>query len=188
MKKNVTYVSQSSFAAIAAKLGLTWTEQAGFVKVQVAGKDDYRLYVAKTKTVGRVDISGFEPGTDVVGFKHLGGESFGAVKAQLDFAQPEAVILHAFEAACLVMASLPAKTAAERDAAKKTRSVRASGGSVKQATVKVEPIANRLTAIRAYAEKNGFQISKRTLSQVQADEEPALAPQDSEKTAAPAAR
>ncbi|MHB8407835.1 MAG: hypothetical protein ACYDHY_06930 [Acidiferrobacterales bacterium] len=84
MKKELAYVASERFMEIASGLGLPTKEQAGFI--QVVGPKGRRLYVAKTKMVGRVDIAGFEvadvhPGTVV----KLGGLSFGQVKEQLDF-------------------------------------------------------------------------------------------------------
>jgi hypothetical protein len=148
MKKNVTYIAQNKFVAIAEKHGLKLTEQAGFIRVELEGKLDHRLYIPKTKTVGRIDLAGFTPKARK-GFKILGeGERFGAVHAQLDFSQTEGVILDAFSAACQACVSLPPLTEAERDAAKKARGRKAGGGAVAKEVAKPSNKKERLAALK----------------------------------------
>jgi hypothetical protein len=171
LKKNVNYVEQSALLSIASELGLETKEQAGFIRLQAPGKPDYRLYVAKTKTVGRVDISGFTP-AEQTGIRLLGGESFGKVKAQLDFtAAPAWLILSAFRSTCLEMISLPAPTKEEVVKAKKERSVRASGGVVKEASVRptsswsksAQEVKERIALIKRVAEEKKAQVSDSVL-------------------------
>jgi hypothetical protein len=92
MKKNVTYIAREKFDAIIATLGLETKEGKGFTQVRLG--NDFHLYVANTKSVGRVDIQ-WEP--KVGGCRNLGGESFGRIKAQMDFNRAEADILKSFE-------------------------------------------------------------------------------------------
>jgi hypothetical protein len=148
MKKNVTYIAQEKFVAIATAQGLKLTEQAGFIRVELEGKPEHRLYVPRTKQVGRIDLAGFTPRARK-GFRILGeGERFGAVHAQLDFSQTEGVILDAFTAACLACASLPPWTEAEHEAAKKARGRKAAGGAVAKVVTKPSNKEERLAALR----------------------------------------
>lgn len=119
MKSHITYVDASLFEAIIAKHGLTMTLQKGFVKVD--GPTGRRVYVAATKRVGRVDISGFKmlapDGSDLPGFvpPHMG--EAGNVKQQLDCSLGEADILANFELLLTHMESLAPAEKAERKAA-----------------------------------------------------------------------
>lgn len=102
MKKNVTYVCASKFESLIAASGLAAKAQAGFVKV--SGPTGRHLYVARTKRVGRVDLSGFEV-TDLAVI-NLGDSSFCSVTQQLDFSQNEETILATFEQLLTIMAAL----------------------------------------------------------------------------------
>lgn len=90
MKTNVTYIDAAKFEAIIIASGLPFSAQKGFVKVQ--GPTGRNVYVASTKRVGRVDISGFEVSYGVA--PHCG--PFGNVKQQLDFSKPEDGVLSDF--------------------------------------------------------------------------------------------
>jgi hypothetical protein len=100
-------VDAAKFEAIINELGLQRLDQAGFV--QVLGPKGRKVYVARTKLVGRVDIAGFEMHPPMLGVKDLRGESFGAVKQQLDFggAFTEEQVLTAFRSVLELMKSLP---------------------------------------------------------------------------------
>ena len=107
MKKNnkktpPTYIDAAKFEAIITRLGLPIKVQAGFVKVM--GPSGRNLYVANTKRVARVDISGFT--VEGMGAVNLGDLSFGGVHQALDFNQEEEVILANFEAIATHMGTL----------------------------------------------------------------------------------
>lgn len=103
MKKEINYVDAAKFETILKTIeGVSLTVQKGFVKV--SGKKGRNVYIALTKTVGRVDLSGFE--FDGPGVVALGDSSFGSVTQQMDFTLPEEDILSAFEAIVSHMASL----------------------------------------------------------------------------------
>lgn len=106
-KAGLTYVAQEKFLKIVDELGLVRKEQKGFIKVwdPKKGENAQRLYVAKTKSVGRVDLSHFEV---QFGGVDLGGEKFGGVSQQLNMCLPEEDILTNFRALCEHMAGLPA--------------------------------------------------------------------------------
>lgn len=109
MKDNVTYIDSAKFEAIYKELGLEPRDQAGFTKL--SGAKGRNVYVARTKRVGRVDLSGFEmldaEGKATPGVVALGGASFGAVKQQLDFSLTEPEVLANFRAVLEHMKSLP---------------------------------------------------------------------------------
>lgn len=88
-----TSIAAEKLASIVSAAGLTSTAQAGFIKVH--GPAGYDVYVAATKNVSRVDLAGFEFAT-CLGVTNLGSKSFGRVKQQLDFTQPEAQVLATF--------------------------------------------------------------------------------------------
>lgn len=114
MKKNVTYVGCWKLELICAEYGATMLPQSGFIKV--AGAKGRQLYIAKTKNVGRVDLSGFL--FDGPGVINLGDASFGAVKQQLDFSRDEDDILTSFRSILDYMLTLPAVGPVETFAAK----------------------------------------------------------------------
>jgi hypothetical protein len=114
MKTNVTYVDAAKFEALilaaSAKHGFGVVPQKGFI--QVAGPRGRRLYVASTKRVGRVDISGFVMEGPGYVKPHCG--EFGNVKQQLDFSLAEDAVLLNFEALLDHMATLAPVEKAER--------------------------------------------------------------------------
>ena len=92
MKKGQTYVSAEKFAAlVAAHPGLSVTPNSGFIKVELGGR---KLYIGKTKAVGRIDVSGWV--SQVEGLRNLGEESFGQVQQQVSFHRTEDEILATF--------------------------------------------------------------------------------------------
>lgn len=105
MKTNVTYIDAAKFEAIILASQLPYAEQRGFVKVQ--GPTGRAVYVASTKRVGRVDISGFEVPYGVE--PHCG--VFGNVRQQLDFSKTEQEVLLAFEQ---LLADLKAQAPVEK--------------------------------------------------------------------------
>jgi hypothetical protein len=108
MKKNVLYIASEKFTAIGTEMGVKTKDNAGFVQ-WILG-NGYHLYVAKTKTVGRVDFQ-YLPAEGMTGVRVLGaGERFGRIVAQLDFDTTlgEAAILDAFKAMVSMGSSLPA--------------------------------------------------------------------------------
>jgi hypothetical protein len=107
MKKQITYVPQEKFAALIAELGLRSVDQAGFTKVILPNSP--RLYVARTKRVGRVDVAVGDRALEIAGVRHLGsGEAFGLVHHQLDFTRTEDEILASFRELVKFLSSLPA--------------------------------------------------------------------------------
>lgn len=111
MKTNVTYVDAARFEELILASGLPHLAQKGFVKVMAA--KGRALYVAATKRVGRVDLSGFTV-SEGVREPHCG--EFGNVRQQLDFSVTEAEILNNFAWLLVALAEQPAAEKAERKA------------------------------------------------------------------------
>ena len=108
-KPNVTYVPRELFENILAEHGLPTKVQSGFIRVE--GPKGNRLYVAATKKVGRIDISGFE-------VAHLGQVPhcgvFGNVKQQMRMDGTEAEVLARFESLLRSLMTQPAKVKAPK--------------------------------------------------------------------------
>jgi hypothetical protein len=75
----VTYANRSDFELLINEAGLTFREQSGFLRVD--GPKGNRIYVAATKTVRRVDLSGFEAPLEIAKPHKLG--TFGGVSQEL---------------------------------------------------------------------------------------------------------
>lgn len=110
-KKVVTAVEQGKFLDILKEMGVPYTEQTGFIRVE--GPKGRRIYVARTKGVRRVDISGFNLEAGAVALDKDEAPT-GRVKQQLDFTQDEAHILSTFRKAVKHMMSLPPSETARR--------------------------------------------------------------------------
>lgn len=116
MKTNVCYVDAAKFETLIEASGLPYEGQKGFVRVD--GPKGRRVYVASTKRVGRVDISGFEMEGPGYVTPHCG--VFGNVKQQLDFSLDEDAILANFAALLEHMKTLaPVEKAARKAPEKK---------------------------------------------------------------------
>lgn len=150
MKKNVTYVDAAKFETIAKASGLPLTLQAGFVKI--AGPKGHNVYVAATKRVGRVDLSGFT--MDVPGVNTLGeDEKFGNVLAQMDFSRSEEEILATFAEVLAHMATLAPKEKVSRKASAPKAPV-AQGWSTDIPKAPVVDKAARLEKLKAAKKKS----------------------------------
>lgn len=112
MKKQ-TYIDAAKIEQIIIASGLPTTVQAAFVKI--SGASGRNVYCPKQKRVGRIDLSGFEVDASL-GVVDLGGESFGAVKQQMDFSLPEDVILANFTKILEHMKTLPAREVEKKKA------------------------------------------------------------------------
>lgn len=155
MKKDITYVSQDALVAVAQAKGLPVQEQKGWLKVTCA--PGRLAYVARTKRVGRVNLSGFEFERGTV---DLGGESFGTVKQILDMARPEAEILTAFAEILDHASRLPA-----REKEKRTMQPKARAKAPRSASK-----ADRLALIIRVAKEKGAEVSEEVIEALSAPE------------------
>jgi hypothetical protein len=147
MKKQTTYIDAIHFETLLKDLKFKPLAQAGFVKV--AGKKGRNVYIAKTKRVGRIDLSGFE--VKMVGIEDLGGEAFGAVKQQVDFSRTQDEILATTKAVLEHMVTPEARVIERKSPAPKANAPK--GWSKKVATKKAptESAKARQAAIKERA-------------------------------------
>lgn len=171
-----TSVDRGKFEKILKELGLGYVEQSGYLRVDV-GKG-YRMYVAKSQNVRRVDLAEFVPPAAEYpkGFRRLGeGERFGAVSCQLDFTLPEADILTAFRAAAEYAITLGQAEPRKRVApmAPKTRTL----------PEKMPSVVDRRKLIEEAAKRMGASISQKTLDEWNGTEPPVAAAEPSAEPA-----
>jgi hypothetical protein len=100
-------IAVEKFKEIVDEVGLPWETQSAFHKVTVGGR---AVYVAKTKKVSRVDISGFD-GIKHPAVKRLTEQDakdlkLGKVRAQIDFSKADDRILEAFRGTLEMMVHL----------------------------------------------------------------------------------
>jgi hypothetical protein len=127
-KAGIKYIDAQKFQAILEQKSLLdrAEPQAGFVKVQ--SENGHRLYVAKTKRVGRVDLAFTVEGE---GF-HAPENKNGSIQLQLDMTLDEEAILANFARALDVMKSLPkVERAKKAEAAKGPAAPKAVGWTIK---------------------------------------------------------
>ena len=102
-KKQVTYIDAAKFEAVIRELGIPVEEKKGWMKC--LGPKGHAVYVPKTKTVGRVDVSwGAHLGMEGV-LDLDASDRFGSVWAQLDMTRAEDEVLAAFRAVLEAMMS-----------------------------------------------------------------------------------
>jgi len=160
LKTNVLYVESSKFLTVLTELEVPFTVQSGFIRVE--GAKGRRLYVAATKKVGRVDISGFEVDFGAK-IPHCG--PFGNVKQQMDLSPElgEEGILANFKALVQHMLLLPAVVKEVKIKAPKAPRV-----SKKAASAPVpenpEAIKSRMDLIKRIAAEKGLSVSSKTLA------------------------
>lgn len=175
-KKQVTYVDASEFESICVELGVPMVAQAGFVKCG-DGKNGRYLYVAKTKRVGRVDLSWFkmtgEDGKAVPGVRDLDGdERHGSVEQGIDFSLTQEEILTAFRDALIFAASLPtADKARASSRPRKETGPAAVGFSAGLIAKGEEARVARKALIERVAREKGATISAKTEAELQSNEE-----------------
>ena len=105
MKDNVNHVNAEDLTAIVSESSATCFRQRGFTKV--SGASGRNIYIANTKRVARVDISGFNyEGPGVINLNE--NEWIGNVHQQLDFSLEKEAILANFKSIIDYMLTLPA--------------------------------------------------------------------------------
>jgi len=165
MKKNVTYISSATVLAVLEASGLPIVEKASWLKV--CGASGRRLYVPKTKSVGRIDLVGLSDGP---GRRAAEGAS-ASVTHQLDFSAPEADILSALDAALLDLATLEA--AAPKVRTQRVKAPKVPVAAPTRAERKEANIA-RLSLLKRVAQEKGMAVSPDAplFAALAADEEP----------------
>lgn len=156
MKKNVTYILAAAFETAIQESGLTTSEKSGWIRVD--GQNGRRLYVPKTKKVGRVDLVGIGHSASPAGVTSLGEGKFGAVTHQLNFDRSESEVLAMFSALLEELKTAPAveKPAKEPKAPRERKAKGTEAGTVEAPKASR---ADRMALIRATAEKHGVAVS-----------------------------
>ncbi len=166
MKKDILYIDLSKFMAIIQASGLKATEQSGYIRVD--GAKGRRVYVANTKRVGRVDISGFELATGAH-VPHMGVT--GNVKQQLDLSPTlgEEGILASFGNLLTTLKNLPpvekpAKPAPEASATPATpkQAKKVEGTTPAKKVETPEEKKKRMDLIAQVAATKGVKVSKKS--------------------------
>lgn len=165
MKTNTLYIAREQFENLIKASGLPSREQSGYIRID--GAKGRRVYVAATKKVGRVDISGFEV---QFGAKtpHMGVA--GNVKQQLDLNPEltEAGILANFGALLAVLKELPPVEKAPKPEATATPAAPKATKAKTEGTTPAKPApetpeakAKRMALIATVAAQKGVKVSKK---------------------------
>lgn len=96
MKKQITYVAFAQIETLVKAEGLTMLQGAAFMRINDPRNENRRVYIAKTKEVGRVDISGYEPkapGVIPLTKDEAKAKRIGNVRGQLDFTKPSTEVM-----------------------------------------------------------------------------------------------
>jgi hypothetical protein len=164
MKTNVNYVDAAEFEAIILRSDIPHKLQKGFVKL--VGPQGRNIYVAATKRVGRVDLSGFEmldaEGKLIPGFVKPHCGEFGNVKQQLDFSLPQEDILQNFELVILHMKGL-------QPAERKPRPIGQTKPSDPKGWTTISK-KDRKELIEKVAKEKGVKVSKKTKTELGIEE------------------
>lgn len=104
------FAEQDAYLDILAKHIVPYSVQSGFIRVE--GPKGNRLYIANTKTVRRVDISGFEASWVIAKLPHCG--PFGSVKQQMLMDGTPSEQLARFELLVETLLAQPAKEKAPK--------------------------------------------------------------------------
>lgn len=164
-RKSKTYIEQNKFEMIAKEMGFQPLEQAACLKI--SGPEGNNVYVAKTKDVGRIDISGFKVPIEWGVINLTEYQRIGAVEQQIDFSdtRSEEEILLTFRKILELLPTLPA--------VKRTRRRSAMPGAIqkieakqpeKSASELAEEKAKRLALIQRVAQEKGAEISSETVA------------------------
>lgn len=99
-------VTQEALMDIVNEMELPIETQSAYHKISVGNR---AVYVAKTKRVSRVDLSGFDikhPAVKRISENEAKELKLGKVRAQLDFSKPDDRVLEAFRSALEMMVHL----------------------------------------------------------------------------------
>lgn len=162
------YATREQYEEIIARLGAFFIEQSGFLKVNQPGG---KLYVAATKTVRRVDLSGFEHGLGrLTKTPHCG--VFGKVRQQMRVDGTPAEQLARFEELLRHLMTLPAPApvakAPKAPKAKAPEAPVADGEAPVAVATPTDPRQDRLDAIariKELSEKMGKPVSPKLLAE-----------------------
>jgi len=161
------FFARGQYELILNEKGVPYTEQSGFLRVE--GAKGNRLYVASTKTVRRIDISGFETDRDLAKSPHTG--PFGNVKQQMRLDGDEGEVLFRFAELVDRLLAQPAKQPAEKapkaPKEKKAKGERKGWGATPKAPPPDDEAqkAARIALIKKVAAEKGMAISPKSIAQ-----------------------
>lgn len=158
------FATRDQYELAIQNAGLSFTEQSGFLKVEAA--KGRRVYVAATKTVRRIDLSGFELSSSLAKVPHCG--IFGQVKQQMRLdGTPEEQVAR-FVEVLAELVKLPAvEKAPKPPKAKKVKGEKKGWGAKPVASPEVETDearAKRIALIKEYAQKHGVAVSNKSIA------------------------
>jgi hypothetical protein len=167
MKAESTYIPVDEMVQIAKDSGCVIEEQKSYFKITRNGNKEQIIYVARTKGVGRVDLSGFELKEPEVA-RYLGGEKFGRVHYQLRFDRPEGHIRSHFKQLCSNLGNFTSLPKSKRG-----RPVGLRGSKKQEVAVvmvktdmtipeQIDALVAELNKKRELAKKMGSNLSKKT--------------------------
>ena len=153
--------TREQYLAVLQRLGVAHQAQSGFIRVE--GPKGNRLYVASTKTVRRVDISGFEAPITIAQTPHMG--VFGNVKQQMILTGEAEKDLARFEELVGIMLNQSPKTPAPRVAKPKVEKVVAPSVDPAEEAAKAQAAKEaKLALIRKVAAEKGVSVSQKVLA------------------------
>ena len=156
-----TFATREQYETLLALKGLPHTIQSGFIRVE--GAKGNRLYVAATKTVRRIDISGFEVSREIAKVPHVG--VFGNVKQQMKMDGSSEDQLARFELLLGELIAQPAKVPAPKaPKAKKDKTLGAAPVKVPETDEAKEA---RKALIRKIALEKGVSVSSKSIAQAE---------------------
>lgn len=160
-KTKKTMIDAAKFEEMIVARLLPHVAQKGFVKVTTP--NGHRMYIANTKTVGRIDLSGFEMPEGTEGIVRLGGESFGLVRQQVEFVgRTEDEILATTAQVLDHMMTLPPAEKAKKATASSPPKEKAKGFSADVPVAPPVDKAARRALIEKVAKEKGAKVSKKT--------------------------
>lgn len=156
----LVHIARSEYEARLTAAGLTWTEQSGYLKVEpVANR---RIYVASTKTVRRIDISGFEATHDIA--REPKGGRFGRVNQQMHMEGTADEVLARFDALLEVLKAQTPDLPVPKAKAPKAPKAAAPEAEGEVPEAPTSSPADRLELIKRVAAEKGVAVSSRTLA------------------------
>lgn len=151
------WATLDQYRAILLDRGVPFKAQSGFIRVE--GPKGYRLYVASTKTVRRVDLSGFELQSATVRPHKLG--KFGNVSQEINLIKGDVdAQLEAFRFVLGRMLELTPKEPAKKEPkAPKAKKEASSSPAPSTEGESAEAKARRLELIKKVAAEKGVAVS-----------------------------
>jgi hypothetical protein len=159
MKTDTTYILRGEFEKVLNERNLPTLVQSGFIRVD--GPKGSRIYIAATKKVGRIDISGFEVPLTLGMIPHCG--VFGRVKQQMRFHGSQEDVLVRFNELLDILLAQPEQIKEKKAAPMAPVSEKTEEKNVENTpdVESAEAKAKRMELIRKVAASKGVKVSKK---------------------------